>query len=126
MAIDVDDKPGKQVALTVDKPEGVGVGPVCESDTLAQHPGALKTPFPKVVVDGLVFKRKDANGDAAVLVVACGDMFALRGQDADNLPLLYALFCMMDGAREHPGVSSEKALLLPAFKINLFQTLLNG
>ena len=98
LAIDVDDKTGKVVALTMDESVGVVDGIVDDANGTAHRKRRLELLMPKGIVNDFVGKGQHTDGYGAYLIMTDGDEVATGGHHTDYLALGNVGGQLLDGS----------------------------
>ncbi len=107
VAIDVDDQTRKEIALAVNEAERVVVL-ADEAEGLSDSESLLKAFGEETLGELVDTELEDTDNDAANLIMAHTQYVPLRGDDLNQVTLLDTFGNRSHGAREHPGVASEK------------------
>ena len=112
VAVAVDNKSRKIVALAMNKTECIVVVASNQANSLAHLPCRSQSCLPKLSIDGYVAERKHAYSYAANLEHADSYKVASRCENTYNLALVHVVVYVGYRARENPWVETFKALFL--------------
>ena len=110
--VPVGDKPGKIIALGMDKPEDIRILGGKETKTNAVANGGLDTLAEEIAVDIGRVERQHLADDALILIVTGGKPLPAGVDNIDNITLLRLTHDAFDCTREYPRMAAQDGFLL--------------